>query len=405
MHLRSIAARVALGLLATVGAVTVPSTIARAAGGTPDVFAFGASFYGSADGLALARPIVGIAATAARATAIGSPHPTAASSATATPTSTAPPAPSTSTNPSSASPPPPPATATGSSPPTAASSATATPTSTAPPAPSTSTNPSSASPPPPPATATGSPPPTAASSPSATPTSTAPPAPSTSTNPSSASPPPPPATATGSSPPTAASSPSATPTSTAPPAPSTSTNPSSASPPPPPATATGSPPPTVVCIPTEPHGSAVRCHRPTSSASRSWASPRTSGTRGSGWPRARSHRRMRGWKGRSDGSRPAWAALPTRACAKRPSSSHTARSIGTRPCTQIGSHRATSTPTGRRRRAARCVFYRPDVDGPDGHVAISLGNGFVISTSAGARIGVSRIDAFQNPLGWAEEPW
>ena len=51
------------------------------------------------------------------------------------------------------------------------------------------------------------------------------------------------------------------------------------------------------------------------------------------------------------------------------------------------------------------VFYRPDVDGPDGHVAISLGNGFVISTSAGDRIGVSRIDAFQNPLGWAEEPW
>ena len=41
----------------------------------------------------------------------------------------------------------------------------------------------------------------------------------------------------------------------------------------------------------------------------------------------------------------------------------------------------------------------------DGHVALSLGNGDVISSSVSGRIGVAPIGFFQNPLGWAEEPW
>ena len=51
------------------------------------------------------------------------------------------------------------------------------------------------------------------------------------------------------------------------------------------------------------------------------------------------------------------------------------------------------------------VFYKPAIDGVDGHVGISLGNGYVISTSVNHRIGVARIDSFPNPLGWAQEPW
>ena len=51
------------------------------------------------------------------------------------------------------------------------------------------------------------------------------------------------------------------------------------------------------------------------------------------------------------------------------------------------------------------VFYKPEVDGVDGHVAISLGNGYVVSTGVDHGIGVARIDAFANPLGWAPEPW
>jgi hypothetical protein len=51
------------------------------------------------------------------------------------------------------------------------------------------------------------------------------------------------------------------------------------------------------------------------------------------------------------------------------------------------------------------VFYKPDIFGADGHVAISLGDGYVISTSVYGGIGIAPIDAFQNPLGWTYEPW
>ncbi|MFP5023527.1 NlpC/P60 family protein [Pseudonocardia phyllosphaerae] len=48
------------------------------------------------------------------------------------------------------------------------------------------------------------------------------------------------------------------------------------------------------------------------------------------------------------------------------------------------------------------VFYNTS---SAGHVAISLGDGRVISTSAGGRIGIVPIGYFQNPLGWAPSPW
>jgi hypothetical protein len=48
------------------------------------------------------------------------------------------------------------------------------------------------------------------------------------------------------------------------------------------------------------------------------------------------------------------------------------------------------------------VFYNTSASG---HVAISLGNGKVASTSAGGRIGIVPINYFQNPLGWARAPW
>ena len=48
------------------------------------------------------------------------------------------------------------------------------------------------------------------------------------------------------------------------------------------------------------------------------------------------------------------------------------------------------------------VFYDTS---SDGHVAISLGNGEVISTSINGRIGIARIGFLQNPLGWAAAPW
>jgi hypothetical protein len=48
------------------------------------------------------------------------------------------------------------------------------------------------------------------------------------------------------------------------------------------------------------------------------------------------------------------------------------------------------------------VFYNTSTSG---HVAMSLGNGQVISTSAGGRIGIVSISYFQNPLGWAWAPW
>lgn len=40
-----------------------------------------------------------------------------------------------------------------------------------------------------------------------------------------------------------------------------------------------------------------------------------------------------------------------------------------------------------------------------GHVALSLGNGRILSSSVGGRIGETRINYFQNPLGWAYSPW
>ena len=48
------------------------------------------------------------------------------------------------------------------------------------------------------------------------------------------------------------------------------------------------------------------------------------------------------------------------------------------------------------------VFYNTSAAG---HVAVSLGNGTVISTSAGGRIGIVGIGYFQRPLGWAYAPW
>ncbi|WP_430791584.1 NlpC/P60 family protein, partial [Actinoplanes sp. G11-F43] len=48
------------------------------------------------------------------------------------------------------------------------------------------------------------------------------------------------------------------------------------------------------------------------------------------------------------------------------------------------------------------VFYNTSAAG---HVAISLGNGRVYSTSAGGRVGIVSISYFQNPLGWAYSPW
>jgi hypothetical protein len=48
------------------------------------------------------------------------------------------------------------------------------------------------------------------------------------------------------------------------------------------------------------------------------------------------------------------------------------------------------------------VFYNTS---SDGHVAISLGNGQVISTSAYGKIGIVPISFFQRPLGWAWAPW
>jgi hypothetical protein len=40
-----------------------------------------------------------------------------------------------------------------------------------------------------------------------------------------------------------------------------------------------------------------------------------------------------------------------------------------------------------------------------GHVAISLGNGLVVSTSVGSRVGVVATGYFQNPLGWTDSPF
>ena len=40
-----------------------------------------------------------------------------------------------------------------------------------------------------------------------------------------------------------------------------------------------------------------------------------------------------------------------------------------------------------------------------GHVAISLGDGRVVSTSVGDRIGIVATGYFQNPLGWTDSPF
>jgi cell wall-associated NlpC family hydrolase len=62
--------------------------------------------------------------------------------------------------------------------------------------------------------------------------------------------------------------------------------------------------------------------------------------------------------------------------------------------------RAKRTPYNSAERGA-LVFYNTSANG---HVAISLGNGRVISTSVNHRIGVAPIGYFQNPLGWAWAP-
>lgn len=48
------------------------------------------------------------------------------------------------------------------------------------------------------------------------------------------------------------------------------------------------------------------------------------------------------------------------------------------------------------------VFYDTSADG---HVAISLGDGRLVSTSVGGKIGIVAIGYFQRPLGWAPSPW
>jgi hypothetical protein len=48
------------------------------------------------------------------------------------------------------------------------------------------------------------------------------------------------------------------------------------------------------------------------------------------------------------------------------------------------------------------VFYDTSADG---HVALSLGDGRVVSSSAHHRVGVVPVDYFQHPLGWAYAPY
>ena len=48
------------------------------------------------------------------------------------------------------------------------------------------------------------------------------------------------------------------------------------------------------------------------------------------------------------------------------------------------------------------VFWRTSAHG---HVAISLGDGTVLSTSAGDRIGRVKVTWFKNPLGWKRADW
>ena len=48
------------------------------------------------------------------------------------------------------------------------------------------------------------------------------------------------------------------------------------------------------------------------------------------------------------------------------------------------------------------VFYNTSANA---HVAVSLGDGRVVSSSAHGRVGIVPIDHFQNPLGWAPAPY
>jgi cell wall-associated NlpC family hydrolase len=48
------------------------------------------------------------------------------------------------------------------------------------------------------------------------------------------------------------------------------------------------------------------------------------------------------------------------------------------------------------------VFYNTS---SNGHVALSLGDGRVVSSSAHGRVGIVPIDHFQRPLGWAYAPY
>ena len=48
------------------------------------------------------------------------------------------------------------------------------------------------------------------------------------------------------------------------------------------------------------------------------------------------------------------------------------------------------------------VFYDTS---SDGHVALSLGDGRVVSSSAHHRVGIVPVGYFQHPLGWAPAPY
>lgn len=63
--------------------------------------------------------------------------------------------------------------------------------------------------------------------------------------------------------------------------------------------------------------------------------------------------------------------------------------------------RAQNVPVGRAPRGS-LVFYNTS---SAAHVAVSLGNGTVASSSAGGRIGIVPIGYFQRPLGWGWAPW
>ena len=48
------------------------------------------------------------------------------------------------------------------------------------------------------------------------------------------------------------------------------------------------------------------------------------------------------------------------------------------------------------------VFYDTS---SDGHVALSLGDGRVVSSSAHHQVGIVPVGYFQHPLGWAYAPY